>query len=134
MEATARPTAVILDHGLDTSTAKQRDFGAAAHIISAFLIPFSLGISILLPASLYFFHNHFAESRDEFLINHMREAFNANVSFLFAALIHGALMFVLIGFLTFPIHWILLVLWSFKAQRSLKSGEFYRYPFTVRIF
>ena len=134
MEATARPTAVILDHGLDASTAKQRDLGAAAHIISAFLIPFSLGISILLPASLYFFHNHFAESRDEFLINHMREAFNANVSFLLALIIHGILSVILIGILTGFVHWLLLVVWSFKAQRSLKNGEFYRYPFTVRIF
>ena len=115
---------------------KRRDMGAIVHILSAVLIPFSLGLSIIIPAFLYVYHNYEYSNgpRDEFLVTHLREALNANVTFLFAAIIHGLLSIILVGFLTGLVHWLVLVAWSFSAQKALKSGEIYRYPFTLRIF
>ena len=120
----------------DSTKVKQRDLGAVVHIVSALLMPFSLGIAILIPAFLYFYHNHEygGDQRDEFMIGHFREALNANVTFLLAAVIHAILTLVLIGFLTAIVHWIALLSWSFSAQSALKSGQPYRYPLTLRIF
>ena len=120
----------------EATISKRRDLGALVHIISAILIPFSLGLSILIPAFLYVFNNYeySASPRDDFLISHLREALNANVTFLFAAIAHGILSIILIGIVTGLIHWLALVAWSFSAQKALKSGEYYRYPFTLRIF
>ena len=120
----------------DSTKVKQRDLGAVVHVVSALLMPFSLGISILIPAFLYFYNNHEygGGERDEFMIGHFREALNANVTFLLAVVVHGILTLILIGFLTVIIHWVCLLSWSFSAQSALKSGHPYRYPLTVRIF
>ena len=118
------------------SDSKRRDVGAIVHVLSAVLIPFSLGLSIMIPAFLYVYHNYEYSKgpRDEFLVTHLREALNANVTFLFAAIIHGLLSLILVGIITGLIHWLALVAWSFSAQKALESGDFYRYPFTFRLF
>ena len=118
------------------SDSKRRDVGAIVHVLSAVLIPFSLGLSVMIPAFLYIYHNYEYSNgpKDEFLVTHLREALNANVTFLFAAIIHGLLSIILIGIITGLVHWLTLVAWSFSAQKSLKSGDVYRYPFTFRIF
>lgn len=120
----------------DSTKVKQRDIGAVVHVVSALLMPFSLGISILIPAFLYFYNNHEygGGERDEFMIGHFREALNANVTFLLAVVVHGILTLILIGFLTVIVHWVCLLSWSFSAQSALKAGHPYRYPLTVRIF
>jgi len=83
----------------DSTKVKQRDIGAVVHVVSALLMPFSLGISILIPAFLYFYNNHEygGGERDEFMIGHFREALNANVTFLLAVVVHGILTLILIG-------------------------------------
>ena len=59
----------------DSTKVKQRDLGAVVHIVSALLMPFSLGIAILIPAFLYFYPNHEygGDQRDEFMIGHFRD-------------------------------------------------------------
>jgi len=40
------------------SDSKRRDVGVIVHVLSAVLIPFSLGLSIMIPAFLYIYHNY----------------------------------------------------------------------------
>jgi uncharacterized protein len=65
--------------------------------------------------------------------HHSAEALNFNITMLVAALISGLLILVLIGFILLPIiacAWFILTI---VATIAANRGEWYRYPFTVRL-
>jgi len=69
---------------------------------------------------------------NDFIKSHLTESLNASLTFLIAAIIHGVLMMVCLGVLTFLIHWIFYLIWAISANNALKAGEEYQYPFTIR--
>lgn len=68
-----------------------------------------------------------------FVADQAKEALNFNITVAIAALICGALMWVLIGFLLLPvlgIAWLVLII---IAAIKANEGERYRYPFALRL-
>ena len=111
-----------------------RDLATIAHIATPILTIFTAGIAALLPMVLYLIKNSSSEPKDELLIQHLRESANAGLPFFVACIVHVALMFVLIGFVTGFMHAMIWIISCFKANGALKRGEPARYPLTIRLF
>jgi uncharacterized Tic20 family protein len=64
-----------------------------------------------------------------FVDDHGREATNFCVSFL---LYHIILGITVIGLIAFPILWIIMLVNQIRAAVAASSGEYFRYPMTIR--
>jgi uncharacterized protein len=62
-----------------------------------------------------------------------KEALNFNITVAIAGIVAGLLMFVLIGFVLFPILVIAWLVFTVIAGIAASKGENYRYPFTLRL-
>ena len=113
-----RPEPVILKQD---DNSKDKTLGTLAHILGPI-------VGFLAPILIYATYN----GEDEFLKLHLKEAANASLTFLIAAIVHSILMALLIGCLTFPVHWLMYLIWAINANSALNAGQEYRYPFTIR--
>ena len=100
---------------------KDRSLGSLAHILGPL-------VGFLAPVLIYATYN----GDDEFLKSHIREATNASLTFLIAAIVHSFLFVILIGCLTFPVHWLMYIIWAINANSALNAGQEYNYPLTIR--
>ena len=112
------PQAVILKQ-VDNS--KDKTLGTLSHILGPL-------VGFLAPVLIYATYN----GDDDFIKLHLQEATNASLTFLIAAIVHSFLMALLIGCLTFPVHWLMYLIWALNANSALNAGQEYRYPFTIR--
>ncbi len=62
-----------------------------------------------------------------------KEALNLQITMLIAFLIASVLAWVLIGFLLYPIIWVVNIVFCIIAAIATSKGETYRYPFCLRL-
>ena len=119
------PQAVILNQG----TSSNRDIGnaSASHLCGSLLNLIFPYFCWVVPLILYSTNN----SEDSLLKHHLTQSLNASITFSLALIIHTALMFVCLGFITALVHWIMYLVWSVNANNALKVGQKYNYPFTI---
>jgi uncharacterized protein len=68
-----------------------------------------------------------------YLAEQAKEALNFQITVLIAYFIAGILVWLLIGFLLFPLIWLLNVVFCIIAAISTSKGETYRYPYCLRL-
>ena len=68
-----------------------------------------------------------------YLADQAKEALNFPVTVLIAFLIASILAWVLIGFLLYPIIWVVNIVFCIIAAISTSKGETYRYPLCLRL-
>jgi len=100
---------------------KDRTLGTLSHILGPL-------VGFLAPILIYATYR----GDDQLLKSHLIEAANASLTFLIAAIVHSLLMAILIGCLTFPVHWLLYIIWAINGNSALNAGQEYRYPLTIR--
>jgi uncharacterized Tic20 family protein len=61
------------------------------------------------------------------------EALNFQITVLIAYIASWVLMFVMIGFVLFPVVWIVSLIFSIMAAVAVNKGEDYRYPIALRL-
>ena len=119
------PQAVVINQV--TNSNQNSGTGTASHLLGSLLnLVFPL-FCWVGPLILYATNNN----EDAILKHHLAQSLNASITFSLAFLIHFALMFVCLGFITFLVHWIMYVIWSVNANNALKAGQMYDYPFTI---
>ena len=115
MEEQPPPVQIINSPGSD------RQLGTLAHILGPIL-------GFLVPLIIYATY----DKGDELLKSHLIQATNASITFTIAAIVHSFLMVILIGCLTFPVHWVLYLIWALNANSALNAGQEYQYPLTIQ--
>lgn len=73
------------------------------------------------------------KDQDPFVRDHSAQSLNMVITFFVSVMVHVALMFVLIGFLTFLIHWVLYLVWMIQGAMAATRGKLYRYPMCFQI-
>lgn len=115
--------------GVDTAhavTATSENWGMLSHISSFVMF---LGIPAFVGPLVVWL----LKRDDPYVDFHGKEALNFNISFMIYGLVAAFLVVVLIGLLALPI---VLVTWfvlTIVASLKAASGEYYRYPFTLRL-
>ena len=69
----------------------------------------------------------------EFIAAQAREALNFQITLLVAQFIAYVLVFILVGFLLLGLIWVFNIVFCIIAAISSSKGEYYRYPFTLRL-
>lgn len=69
---------------------------------------------------------------DPYVAYHAKEALNFNLTFLIALVVSGILVLVLVGFVMLAIVGVLWIIFTIIAAVQANSGEYYRYPMTIR--
>ena len=107
-------------------SADSRNWGVLTHM-SAFVMLFGIP-SVIGPVILW----AIKKEADPFVDFHGKEAVNFNISFLIYAVVSAVLVLLLVGVILLPVvllTWFVLVI---VASVKAGSGEYYRYPFTIR--
>lgn len=73
-----------------------------------------------------------AKDDQPFFKYHATEALNFSLTVLIAYLVSFVLMFVLIGFILFPVVWIGALVLHIMATMAANRGEWYQYPVCIR--
>ena len=89
-------------------------------------------VGFIVPLIIWAVKSPNLKEEDPLLNSHLSESLNASITFLIAAIIHSVLSVVLIGCLTFAVHWVLYLIWAINANSALQAGQEYKYPFTIR--
>jgi len=71
------------------------------------------------------------KERSAFVGENSKNALNFQLTVLIGYVASGILMFVLIGFLTYPLVWVLSIVFSIVAAVAANKGQVYRYPLTI---
>jgi uncharacterized Tic20 family protein len=74
-----------------------------------------------------------SKPEQRFTRHHAAEALNFSITLAIALVVSGLLMFVLIGFVLFPIVLIAGVVFHIIAALAANRGEWYRYPINLRL-
>lgn len=69
----------------------------------------------------------------EFIAAQALEALNFQITLLLAQFIAYVLVFILVGFLLLGLIWVLNIVFCIIAAISSSKGEYYRYPFSLRL-
>ena len=109
-------------------TNQERTLGLISHLsaLSGFIVPFG---NILGPLLMYLIKRE----ESEFAADQAREALNFNITMTLALIVSAVLMIVLIGFLLLPILGLAWVVLTIMAAVKANEGEWYQYPFTIRL-
>lgn len=68
-----------------------------------------------------------------YIADQAREALNFQVTMLIAQLVSWVLAFILIGFVLLGLIWLANIAFCIMAAVAASKGEYYRYPFTLRL-
>ena len=117
--ATARPPAPT-----GTAPADQRTMALVAHI---------LGIFTWFIGPLIIWMINKDDSSKSFVTDQAKEALNFQITITIAMLISFVLMIVIIGGLLAPLVGLLNLVFCIIAAVKANNGEYYRYPFTLRL-
>ncbi|XVX21661.1 DUF4870 domain-containing protein [Actinomycetota bacterium] len=108
---------------------QERNVALAAHAISLALVVTTAGLfAWLAPVAMWALF----KDRGPFARHHVTEALNFTIAVGIGLAISGLLMFVLIGFVTYPIIWVAAIVMHIIALTRTHRGEFYRYPMTPK--
>lgn len=69
----------------------------------------------------------------EYIAAQAKEALNFQITLLLAQFVAYVLIFILVGFLLLGLIWIFNIVFCIIAAISSNKGEYYRYPFTLRL-
>lgn len=112
--------------GSTAATTEAKNWATLSHL-SAFVA--FLGIpSLVGPLAAWLFKRD-----DPYVDHHAREALNFNISFLVYGLVAAVSILLLIGLVLLPIvviTWFVLVI---RGAVKASAGEYYEYPFTMRL-
>jgi len=72
------------------------------------------------------------KEEDPFIDEQGKESLNFQITMMIAALISGALMLILIGFLLIAIVAAMMIIFPIIGAVKANAGEHYRYPLTIR--
>lgn len=64
---------------------------------------------------------------------HAKEALNFNISFLLYGLVAGVSILLVVGLLLLPVVVVTWFVLTIRASIKASAGEYYRYPFTLRL-
>ncbi|MEI2821074.1 MAG: DUF4870 domain-containing protein [Marmoricola sp.] len=111
--------------------ADERRMGSIAHWVALAVMVFSLGLGgFLASVALWFFY----KDRGPFVRQHAANAVNIQIITAIYLAISGVLMYVLVGFVTYPI----VLVWAFClhliAAGKARRGEWYEPALTPRFF
>ena len=113
--------------GSSMSPSDERLWGLFAHL--SWIVGSIVAIAPLGPLVIFLVF----KDRSPFVRRHAVEALNFWITVYIALAISLALMFVLIGFVTFPVVAIAALVFSIIAAVAANRGENYRYPMTLRL-
>lgn len=102
------------------------NLGIIAH--AAGLVTSFTGLGFLPPLVLWLIN----KGVRPFASNEAIEALNFQITMLIAMMVAGVLMFVLVGFILFPLIWIWCFALSFLGAIKASRGEPYRYPLSIQ--
>lgn len=105
------------------ASAQDRNFAVAMH-----LTPFAglvFGPAVVLPVVLWLIR----KDQSVFADDHGREVINFGLSFF---LMHIILGITVIGILLYPVIWIVALVAMIRGASAAGSGEYFRYPMTMR--
>lgn len=95
--------------------------------IAGYFVPFA---NFVIPMVIWILKKYEAPDIDRC----GREVLNFNVTMLIAFAVSWLLMFVLVGFLLFPVLWIYGLVVTIIAAVRTNDGQHYRYPLCLRFF
>lgn len=111
--------------GLQTPDEKQMGmFIHLSRLLDAFIFPVGAIVTIVL----------WQTQKDKMpaLDAHGKNATNWMISSFIYSFVSLLLMFVLIGFLLFPIVWVLMIVFPIIAGIKANNGEYWEYPLTIK--
>jgi uncharacterized Tic20 family protein len=88
-----------------------------------------IGIPVIGPLVIFLIFGN----RSQYVRHHSAEALNFNITMLAAVLVSGLLILVLIGFILLPVIALTWFILTIVATVAANRGEWYRYPFTIRL-
>jgi uncharacterized Tic20 family protein len=71
------------------------------------------------------------KDRSAFVGENAKNALNFQITVLIGYIASGILMFVLIGFITYPLVWVLSIVFSIMGALAANKGQVYKYPLTI---
>jgi len=71
------------------------------------------------------------KDRSAFVAENSKNALNFQLTVLIAYVVSAFLMIVVIGFLLYPLVWVVSIVFSIVAAVASNRGEVYRYPLTI---
>lgn len=104
-------------------TEEDKTISALAHIGGIIL-------SWVIPLVVFFVY---PPTKSKFINDNAKEALNFQITLFVGYSISAILMFVLIGFLTWGIIFVVSIYAGVKATLASSRGEYYRYPFAIRL-
>ena len=109
-------------------SADDRQWGMFAHLaaLAGFLIPFG---NLIGPLIIWLMK----KDTSQFVDDQGKESLNFQITVTIAALIAGALVIVLIGFLLLPLVAIVSLVFTIIGAIKANEGATYRYPFALRL-
>jgi uncharacterized protein len=108
-----------------TGSQDERTMALLSHILAIF---FSF-----IPPLIIWLVNKDATPAKPFVVDQAKEALNFQITVILAALVAGVLTVILIGFLLLPVISIANLVLCIIAGLKANNGEYYRYPFTLRL-
>lgn len=110
-----------------SDTAEDRTLALLAHL--APLIGYFAGIGqILIPLLILVIKG----KSSPFVYEHAKESLNFQICFTIYLIMAGILMWLLVGFLLFPLLCLCGFIFMVSAAIKARNGENYRYPMTIR--
>lgn len=108
---------------------QQRSYGMLAHLAPAIALPLSAG-TLGFVASLIVYLKY--KDRGDFVRQHAANSLNVQIMTLILLAISGLLMFVLVGFLTYPLVVVVATVIHVIGAMKANNGEMWMPPMTPR--
>jgi uncharacterized protein len=110
------------------STSDPKNTAALAHYLGAGLLFFTCYLNWLGPLIIFAGPG----KTDPFIRDQSAEALNFQLTIFIAAVISGALLFVLIGFVLLPIVYLVGIIFGVMGGLAASRGEWYHYPLAIK--
>ena len=106
----------------------ERQWGMFGHLsaLSGFIVPFG---NLIGPLIIW----QMKKDQHPFAADQAKEALNFNISITILAVISGALICVFVGIILLPLVAVFGLVMTIIAGIAANKGEWYRYPFTIRL-
>ena len=115
--------------GAPLSPDQERSWATITHVVSGVAMVVSAGtLGFIASLVIYLVYR----DRGPFVRAHAANAVNVQLTALIGLLVSGLLMFVLVGFITYPLIVIGAVVIHAIAAMRANEGEWYNPPFTIR--
>ncbi|MGI9014653.1 MAG: DUF4870 domain-containing protein [Phycisphaerales bacterium] len=123
-ETTSPPPPIAPDAGIpgELASSEERTMAMLCHILAIFF-------GFLAPLIIWLIK----KNESKFVDYHGKESLNFQITLFIGYLICGALIFVLIGCFLLPALAIAAIVFAIIAGIATNKGEYYRYPFAMRL-